>query len=183
MRHHIDKTIRQITADKKKLGIMICTLAIGLLLWGRLLLQGVPQTATAGDETTKTAQSSPKDDNNPAASKRPRPVVRVDLPAEPGRDLFGLDPSRYKRTFHGSENHDDAKSTQITPDVDPRVAAVYQEATELKLESVVTGNQPRAYINGLLLQPGDEVEGFTLVKVTDRNVILTKYGLFIKLRM
>lgn len=63
------------------------------------------------------------------------------------------------------------------------MAVVREEAMGLRLESVLTGSQPRAYINGHLLKPGDEYEGFTLLKVTDRHVILEKYDLFIKLRM
>lgn len=55
--------------------------------------------------------------------------------------------------------------------------------SELRLESVVTGTRPRAYINGRLLAPEDEFEGCTLIQVTDRDVLPTKYGLIIRLRM
>lgn len=185
MRQHLENLIHQITADKKKLGIMVCALALGLLLWGRLLLQGVPRTATA-DDPAKTAQKTDNNDpsggNNPQNDK-PLPVVHVDLPATPGRDPFGIDPSRYKRNLGASHRTSAAKSTQVTPDEDPKTAAVRQEAMELRLESVVTGTRPRAYINGRLLAPGDEYEGFRLIQVTDRHVLLTKYGLIIRLRM
>lgn len=185
MRHHLENLIHQVTADKKKLGVMLCALALGLLLWGRLLLQGVPRTATA-EEKPVAAQTSQNPPDKPASSLRPvkpLPVVHVDLPARPGRDLFGIDPSRYRQTPGTGSRNSIAKSPQITPDEDPRIAAVRQEAMELRLESVVTGTQPRAYINGRLLAPGDEYEGFTLVQVTDRHVLLTKYGLIIRLRM
>lgn len=185
MKQFIENLIHQATADKKKLGIMLCALALGLLLWGRLLLQGVPRTATA-DDPAKTAQKA--DNNDPSDGKtlqndKPLPVVHVDLPASPGRDPFGIDPSRYKRNPGASHRTSAAKSTQVTPDEDPKTAAVRQEAMELRLESVVTGTHPRAYINGRLLAPGDEYEGFKLIQVTDRHVLLTKYGLIIRLRM
>jgi hypothetical protein len=185
MKHHLDRLIQQLTADKKKLSIMLCALALGLLLWGRLLLQGVPRTATA-DDTGKQAQAADNPSPDPgseAVSFKKRSVVYVDLPASPGRDLFGIDPSRYKRTGLTPISESGPKSRQVTPDVDPRIAAVRQEASELRLESVVTGKRPRAYINGCLLAPGDEYEGFTLIQVTDRHVLLTKYGLIIRLRM
>ncbi len=185
MKHRIDRLIAQLTADKKKLGVMLCAIAIGLLLWGRLLLQGVPRTATA-DDPNKTAQAdgaTPKDAGKVRKSERPKPVVYVDLPDGPGRDLFGFYPNRYNPTYPGGGGDSSAKSAQVTPDVDHRVEAVRQEASELVLESIVTGTRPRAYISGRLVAPGEEVEGFTLVKVTDRHVILTKYGLFIRLRM
>jgi hypothetical protein len=185
VKHHLDNLIRQVTADKKKLSVMLCALALGLLLWGRLLLQGVPRTATA-DDPVKTAQKADNkgDDAEPSSQNdQPLAVVHVDLPAMPGRDLFGIDPSRYKRNPEASPQALVAKSTQVTPDEDPKVAAVRQEAMELRLESVVTGTKPRAYINGRLLAPGDEYEGFTLIQVTDRHVLLTKYGFIIRLRM
>ncbi len=185
MKEHLNQFIQQITADKKKLGIMICALAIGLLLWGRLLLQGVPRTATAEDpvKQTRAADNSDTEVDKSMVASKPLPVVHIDLPASPGRDLFGLDPSRYRRTPGGSQNNNRPKLAQITTDGDPRMAAVREEAMELRLESVLTGSQPRAYINGQLLKPGDDIEGFTLLKVTDRHVLLTKYDLFIRLRM
>lgn len=100
MRHHLDRLIQQLTADKKKLGIMLCALALGLLLWGRLLLQGVPRTATADDQDKQAqADDSPASaPQNDTASLKKIPGVHVDLPASPGRDRFGTDPSHYKQT-------------------------------------------------------------------------------------
>ncbi len=185
MKDHLNRLIQQVTADKKKLGIMICALAIGLLLWGRLLLQGVPRTATADDPETQTQATNnppPTSDQNDRSYKN-RPVIHVDLPASPGRDIFGIDPSRYRRTPGAGLNDIGPKSAQVTPDVESRIAVVRTEATELRLESVLAGARPRAYINGRLLAPGDEYEGFTLIQVTDRHVLLTKYGLIIRLKM
>ena len=185
MKHHLDNLIHQLTTDKKKLGIMLCALALGLLLWGRLLLQGVPRTATADDpvKTAQKADNTPRPAGQALQNDKPMPVVHVDLPASPGRDPFGIDPSRYKRNPSAPRTASAAKSTQVTPDEDAKTAALRQEAMELRLESVVTGTHPRAYINGHLLAPGDEYEGFKLIQVTDRYVILTKYGLFVRLRM
>lgn len=185
MRRHLDKLIYQLTADKKKLGIMLCALSLGLLLWGRLLLQGVPRTATA-DDKSKAAQATDNPGNNDrqaGSATKPRPIIYVDLPASPLRDLFGIDPRRYKLTKPMASTHIGPKSAQVMSDVDPRIAVVRQEAMKLRLESVLTGTRPRAYINGRLLAPGEEYEGFTLIQVTDRHVLLTKYGLIIRLKM
>lgn len=185
MKERFEILIHQLTADKKKLGVMICALALGLLLWGRLLLQGVPRTATADDPDQKV-QIIDSPDHEGRQSKGPVKnvtIVHVDLPAFPARDLFGIDPSRYRRTPGSTPTENGPKSAQFTPDGDPMKAAVREEAMELSLESVLTGTRPRAYINGHLLKPGDEYEGFTLLQVTDRHVLLTKYDLIIKLRM
>ena len=48
----LKQTFRALTADKKKLSIVVVLLAMLLLLWGRLLLKRVPRTAVAEPETT-----------------------------------------------------------------------------------------------------------------------------------
>lgn len=193
MRHYFDLFVRELTADKKKTSFMLCALSLGLLLWGRLLLQGVPRTATAEDpiKTAKATDNTPGNSTDSTLGIAPDNtpenveirVIPVDLPAGSHRDLFGIDPSRYRRTNPRAYGGDRPKSASVTSDVDSRIAVVRDEAQDLKLEIVLIGTRPRAYINGRLLAPGNEYEGFTLIKVTDRHVILTKYGLLIRLKM
>lgn len=48
---------RNLTSPRK-LGLLLVVLALGLLLWGRLLLKEIPRTATARPEPTATLKSS-----------------------------------------------------------------------------------------------------------------------------
>ena len=49
----LNKAMRRLTADKKKLSILLALAGVGLLLWGRLLMQQrVPRTAMAEPRVT-----------------------------------------------------------------------------------------------------------------------------------
>lgn len=43
----ITEFAERLTADRRKFGAFLTLVALGLLLWGRLLLHNVPRTATA----------------------------------------------------------------------------------------------------------------------------------------
>ena len=53
----------------------------------------------------------------------------------------------------------------------------------LELQSIVTGTRPRAMINNKLIAPGEWIEGFELIEVTDRSVQLKRNGFVIRLWM
>jgi hypothetical protein len=93
--------LASLTADKKKLSMMCLLLMVGLLLWGRLLLKHVPRSAIADPAVPALASagSAPgaAGSPQPSAEDAVRPVVEVDLPKAPGRDLFALDGTRYAR--------------------------------------------------------------------------------------
>ena len=46
----------------------------------------------------------------------------------------------------------------------------------LRLESTMTGRVPLAYISGRLVREGEQVEGFSVVHIRDREVMLRKSG-------
>ncbi len=56
-------------------------------------------------------------------------------------------------------------------------------ARRLDLRSVVTGRTPRAVIDDRLLAPGDWIEGFELLEIVDRYVLLERNGVVIRLWM
>ena len=66
MQDQLRQAWRQLTADKKKLGLMVGLMAVGLLLWGRLMLKQVPQVATADDGLAVAAAAAD-------AARHPRP--------------------------------------------------------------------------------------------------------------
>jgi hypothetical protein len=53
----------------------------------------------------------------------------------------------------------------------------------LTLQSTLLGQPPRAIINGRLLVPGDRINGFTLRRITRREVILEMNGFEVRLGM
>jgi hypothetical protein len=175
------RAVGRLTSDKKKFALMLTLLAFGMLLWGRLLLQGVPKTATAkpiAQSVVAETQAVVASDSKPAGA-----VVRLAIPAGVGRDLFSVDPSPYNRTAMTPMVQVVRKSDPQVSDDSIRSAVIMQSAGGLVLQSIVTGENPRVVINGVLLAPGQSIEGFTLVKVDDRTVWLENQGIVIRLRM
>ena len=173
MSPRIRRLMRRLTADKRKLGVMLGLAAVSLLLWGRLILKDVPRTVSANDWAA--ASSDP--------FGGPRETVYLDLPPDLKRNLFVFDPKPYKRTKSEEDDPDGPKTQDPAADESARRAAIVKDARELRLASVVSGSKPHAMINGLLVMPGQKIEGFTLLQVSERTVMLEKDGIRIRLRM
>jgi hypothetical protein len=169
----------QMLADKKKSGAMIALLAVGLLLWGRLLLKDVPKTATAVPKATATHDTH--DTLDLVGDRVPR--VEVDWPTKLPRDLFALDASRYRRTATDDTRAVEDKSPQALTDKDIKIEALRRRARDLTLQSVITGSEPRAMINGRFMQIGQSVNGFELLEIHERSVILRMQDVKLRLSM
>jgi hypothetical protein len=175
----ITKAKKQLLADKKKSGAMIALLAVGLLLWGRLLLKDVPKTATAEPKQ----QAVENDQDALAILQRSQSQVEVDWPADLPRDLFAFDASRYRRTLTDDTVAEEEKSPRALTDKDIKIEALRRRARDLTLQSVITGSDPRAMINGRLMQVGQSVDGFELLEIHERSVILRMQDVKLRLGM
>ncbi|QQE13278.1 hypothetical protein JD969_07420 [Planctomycetota bacterium] len=168
-------------ADKKKT-ISMCGLSVlGLLLWGRLLLKEVPHTATA-----KPSEALQVDASHEDAKMDKHEVIKtveVDLPNRINRNLFHFDNSRYRRTVSSDNIGEKGKLGKDEDDVVIRIAEVRIAASRLELSSVVTGDQSRAVINGIVVVPGEKIAGFELRKVYERTVVLARDGVLVRLGM
>ncbi len=180
---------QQLSADKRKLGLMATLLGLAVLLWGRLLLKDVPRTANAtpaavaADAAEAAAGDKALTDNTPVD----RPVVFVRLADEVDRDLFRFDRSFYPEPETEGNRGSAAKLTRQSTDDSPQAReaerSVREAAGRLTLNSTLLGPQPRAVINGVLLAPGESIGGFTLKQVRSRAVTVTRDGFEIVLEM
>jgi hypothetical protein len=181
MSDQIRQAIDVLKRDKKKLGLIIGLLAVGLLLWGRLMLKQVPRTATAKPSAAVTAADEARRELADLPSRR---LVRIDLPETLSRDPFQVDPTVFPKVEKPVVIETQAKSAAQAADVKQDAAAlVRQAATGLALQTTILGDAPRALINGQLLAPGDKIRGFELKKVMPREVILEMSGVELKLEM
>jgi len=187
----MNRTIRrikqQLLADKRKLGLMVSLLGLALLLWGRLLLKDVPRTAVADPEPKQVAEAEPEPDTE-TIRRRTRPTVRVaDRPMR-YRDLFALDSRYFPLAEDASQKPEspDKSPGDLVDEQDERRRlrlAVESQARSLKLQSTMLGKDSRALINGVLLEPGQTIEGFELKEVRSRQVTLVMRGIEVTLEM
>jgi hypothetical protein len=61
--------------------------------------------------------------------------------------------------------------------------AFNHDLEQLALQSTMTGDNPMAYISGRLVKPGDEISGFSVVRILDRQVVVSREGVTATLEM
>lgn len=182
MTPYLKQLVRKLTADKKKLSVMVGLLAVLMLLWGRLLLKEVPRTAVAEPEPGQVADTSasPWASPNQASFEK----VEVHLPQTLSRDLFSLDISGF--TQLKNKNVVEVKTEKSPGDLSDeqlKASQVRQAATGLKLQTTMQGAVPLALINGQYVQVGEQIRGFELVRILPRQVVLRMNGIDIYLEM
>lgn len=178
MTSFLHKYWRQLTADKRKLTLMLLLVGVGLLLWGRLLLKDVPRTVMANpDKSVSLAQhkgSSVPDPGDPLA----RATVYIDIPDSLTRDLFNQ-PSLSNKPSAALVISSPGPEKSPPPLADEHQQTAVQDriAAVLKLQTTILGENPRAMINGQLVAPGESIRCFMIKKILPRQVILENQGM------
>lgn len=139
-----------------------------VVMWGRVMFRAGPPAAVAARPATATpaavAGGRPRSTSEKAVVRwltGPKPAVT--------RDLFDS-PVVTRDDSAGREG----KSAAAAADVERQKAeaAVRQRAGDLRLASTVLGERPRAVVNGELVEVGDTVAGFTVVRIEARRIVV-----------
>lgn len=170
--------LTELRASPVKTGAVALLLAFGLLLWGRLLLKEVPRTASA-DDPVAVASAAGLSGTNESDSAN---TLKLAEPPPLSRDLFGLDPTRYRRTADQEERASGAKLQPATTEDSLRVAVV-SAARQLRMTSFIEGEEPVVMINNRALRRGDTLQGFTVIGFQGRSVVLEKQGIKVRLSL
>ncbi|MEM9752793.1 MAG: general secretion pathway protein GspB [Planctomycetota bacterium] len=170
--------LAELKASPVKTGVIGLLLAFGLLLWGRLLLKDVPRTASADDPVAAAVAAN----LGVNANGDPPNTIRLAEPPPLERDLFGLDPTRYRRT---SDSEEPASGEKLGPGAteDSVQAAVVSAARQLRLTSFIEAEEPVVMINNRPLRRGDTIDGFTVLAIQGRSVVLENQGVKVRLSL
>ncbi|MEM9753503.1 MAG: hypothetical protein AAF916_08970 [Planctomycetota bacterium] len=180
MNQFIRDYLAELRRSPIKTGAIGLLLACGLLLWGRLLLKEVPRTASAWDPLA--LQAEPDKGVSEAARRASNGALELKEPPPLARDLFGLDPNRYRRTSDSNLEISEAKPAAVATE-DTLRAAVVSAARQLRVTSVIEGEDPVAMINNRALRRGDTINGFTVLGFQGRSVVLEKDGVKVRLSL
>lgn len=180
MNPYTRRLLKQLTADKKKLSLMLILVMVGLLLWGRVLLKKVPRSAVANPNLAAQIENN---GSGNTTNQTARPVVNVNMYRTLTRDMFLIAPEHYELVNPQVQESPQAKSAQEQPDDNQRVIEVTGQARKLRLMSTLLGQPPRAMINGELIRLGQQIQGFTLREVNSHDVSVEKNGIVIKLEL
>lgn len=189
----------QLSADRKKFGLLCTMLAVGLLLWARIIvISNVPRTATAtGENKVGAAATLPEDviRDSSARTTPGREPISLRMDRTPRRDPFVIDQDFFPKPTIADASSAEANKLPAHPAEDAesrearRQARLEQALAGLKLEAVMTGASV-ALINGQTYRVGasipagkDQELEFVLKDVRQRTVLLEFEGRKFELRM
>ncbi len=189
----------QLTADRRRFGVLCLTLAVGLLLWARLVIvSNVSRTAMAGDKNTEAGvgvksptqagTGSGKADKSKAVAKGAGgEVVELRLWSRSERDPFVISPDWFPRPQSRADVKQEAGKLPTEPAEDStqkeaRMVARLREALgSVRLEAAMENSM--AVINGKRYRAGDRLPAlgnerfeFVLAEVRQRSVVLECEG-------
>lgn len=179
---------QHISADRKKLGLMLALVAVGLLLWGRLLLRQVPRSAVAAPSPAAATASAPGKKAARPVEVEPLRVVEVAVPETLARDLFSLNDELYEKIERPERvvvpKPEKSDPVRTDEDIEAQIRGEMNAALgSMHLEGTVGGSTPRAVISGQIVAPGEQINGFVVKVIRNREVELEYRGLSAQLGM
>jgi len=141
-----NKLLSRLAAEKKRTIIAVCLLTVMVFMWARVLGRKGPQSASAAIMNPKVIEEM-----NPALK-----VSFIELPKVEGRndvltkDFFAVDGWRDFMSNSGNGKNVGFVSGSGSE-------TIRSNAGKLKLEAIVLGENPRAFINDKLLSVGDKL--------------------------
>ena len=141
-----NRLFSQLAAEKKKTSMALCLIAVMVCMWVKLLGKKTPETAAAAlrrDEAMREQSNSQLK------------ISFIELSKVPGRNDV------LTRDFFASGSWQDftkegTKEVSVVSK-DGSKEVVRRVAEKLKLEAIVLGENPQAFINDKLLSVGDEL--------------------------
>jgi hypothetical protein len=200
----------QLTADRRRFGVLCATFGVGLLLWARLIIvSNVSRTAiaddgsaaatgasTAGSKTNRSAASpdKPSGAQRDGAATTGSTGIEVRLATDCERDPFVISPVYFPKPARAAEVKQEASKLPTEPAEDSTqlqarfIARLQELLGTVRLEAVM-GNS-MAVIGGFGYRVGDRLPPmgserieFTLVEVRPRSVVLEFDGQRFELAM
>ncbi len=187
----------QITADRRRFGLLCACCCLGLLLWARIIvISKPPRTAIAQPnlESNEEAQTSP---GGLLADNVPRPRLQVELDRSPERNPFAISDRHFPKPVQIDQITGDGGKSNDYQAENPweaeqrRIAQWRALISDLTLDAAMSATeQPMAVISGQMYRVGDTVQPsadpdllFELIEVANRSVILSHDGHRFELRM
>jgi len=136
----------QLTADKKKAVIALCLISVMVFMWAKVLGGTGPQAAKATPKAQKTGLEQSDSELNITFAELPKVKGRNDVLAG---DFFAV--GSWKDFTAEGSGEVNVVSINGSEEV------VREAAEKLKLEAIVFGSNPQAFINDKQLAVGDRL--------------------------
>lgn len=172
----------QITADRRRFAMFCGAVAVGLLLWARIIIiSDPPRTALATESDIAIGATLPVLSSG-STDKGPDEVIEIALAQQPRRDPFSISEQHFPKPTTDIDLHQDvgkspSQTAENAQNREARLVALLKELVgQLDLEAIM---RPMAVINGATYRQGDLIsidghEGivFEITEVSPRSVVL-----------
>jgi len=142
----------------KKVVIAVCLVAVMVFMWIKVLMKNKPEASIAAGKATAGMKSVKEQNNKVAFIKLPEIKGRNDSLT---RDFFD---SKGWVNFVGQEQE---IAKNANPDEDAEQRMINRLARKLRLQTIIVGDKPEAFINDKALSQGNK---FTLKEGTENYV-------------
>lgn len=173
-----NRLFNRLAAEKKKTIIAVCLIIVMVFMWVRVLGRKGPQSANAADAAAEVTESQMNSKLKISFIKLPKINGRNDVLT---RDFFVVD-DWWDFMRGGEENSSGAEAVSVVSG-DGSKETIGRAAAKLKLEAIVLGENPQAFINDEMLSVGDKLsvrDGINTyeceVAEIGENMVLIKCG-------
>lgn len=142
----------RLTAEKKKTVVAVCLITVMVLMWVRVLGRKGPQRADAAVMAQEVSDGQTKPELKISFIELPKVEGRNDVLT---RDFFAV--GNWRDFMKGGEENSGGIEEISVVSRNGSEETVRQVAEKLKLEAIVLGENPRAFINDKLLSAGDKL--------------------------
>ncbi len=174
----------QLTADRKKFGMLCGMIGIGLLLWARLIVISNTGRTAMAEPGASTEVVAPASNDQHTSDNQSKQAIHLRLADQPIRDPFQISEVHFPKPKSEATLPADPGKSDPEPAEDPllaeaRIQAHLQSMVDAMLLDGVLNSSGLALINGRTYRLGDRIPAgdehtvFVLVEILQRSVILT----------
>ena len=184
---------RQVKAEPKKAAALLLLGVVLIAMWAKIFIFSEPRQASAGASAGQNVkvptsyilnqQLSPASRSLLEWTKKPITGTKRNLFAIK-LDYFPVDGSRPMFSGDDADGFWDQLAKSLAAKADQEKARgilrdnVRAKASRLDLQSTGTFNgTPKAMVNGTIVQEGDTIEGFLIVKIETKRIVVEMEGI------
>jgi hypothetical protein len=189
----LDSMFRQMKAEPKKALSLALLVAVLVAMWVKIFVFGDPHQATAGGFAAGKLKSDPS--YSPIQQLSPASRILLDWVKKPitgtkrnlfaiKLDYFPVDGSRPMFSGDDADGFWDQLAKSLAAKADQEKVKgilrdnVRMQASRLDLQSLGMFNGiPKAMVNGTIVQEGDTIEGFRIVRIETKRIVVEREGI------
>ena len=188
-----DSMFRQVKAEPRKAAALLLLAAVLVAMWVKIFVFADPRPVAAGPLNGVNPRVDPSHIPNPPRSGSTHSLldwIKKDFPGTKRNlfaiklDYFPVDGSRPMFSGDDTDGFWDQLAKSLAAKADQEKVKgilrdnVRMQASRLDLQSLGMFNGiPKAMVNGTIVQEGDTIEGFRIVRIETKRIVVEREGI------